>query len=135
MGMSITPIFGQGVGRRKSAIAKVQIVSGTGRLIINQQSGISYLQENPSSLLAIQNPLEFLDLEQKYDTIVHVEGGGIIGQAAAIQLGLARALCQMEKSYRPLLKQKGYLTRDSREKERRKYGLKKARKAPQYSKR
>lgn len=133
--MTQTAIFGQGVGRRKSAIAKVQIVSGTGRFIINNQSGISYLQENPSSILAIQSPLDFLDLQKNYDTIVQVKGGGMTGQASAIQLGLARALSNMEENYRPLLKQKRFLTRDSRIKERRKYGLKKARKAPQFSKR
>ena len=133
--MTQTALFAQGVGRRKSAVAKVQIVSGTGRFIINNQSGISYLQENPSAILAIQSPLDFLDLQKNYDTIVQVKGGGMSGQASAIQLGLARALSNMEENYRPLLKQKRFLTRDSRIKERRKYGLKKARKAPQFSKR
>lgn len=133
--MSQSAIFGQGVGRRKCAIAKVQIVSGTGKFIINNQSAITYLQENPSSILAIQGPLDFLDVQKNYDTIVQVKGGGMSGQATAIQLGLARALAAMEETYRPMLKQKRFLTRDSRVKERRKYGLKKARKAPQFSKR
>lgn len=129
------PIFGEGVGRRKSAIAKVQIVSGTGQFIINQKPGITYLQENPSSILTIQSPQNLFSLQDKYDTIIQVKGGGMSGQATAIQLGLARALCQMQESYRPLFKQKGFLTRDARIKERKKYGLKKARKAPQFSKR
>ena len=133
--MNQQPIFGEGVGRRKSSIAKVKIVSGTGQFIINQKPGISYLQENPSSILAIQSPQNLFDLQDKYDTIIQVKGGGMSGQAAAIQLGLARALCQMQESYRPVLKEKGFLTRDARVKERKKYGLKKARKAPQFSKR
>ena len=133
--MNQTPIFGQGVGRRKSSIAKVKIISGTGQFIINQKPGISYLQENPASILAIQSPQNLFDLQEKYDTIIQVKGGGMSGQAAAIQLGLARALCQLQESYRPVLKEKGFLTRDARVKERKKYGLKKARKAPQFSKR
>lgn len=133
--MNQQPIFGEGVGRRKSSVAKVKIVSGTGQFIINQKPGITYLQENPSSILAIQSPQNLFDLQDKYDTIIQVKGGGISGQALAIQLGLARALCQMQDSYRPVLKEKGLLKRDSRIKERKKYGLKKARKAPQFSKR
>lgn len=128
-------IFGQGVGRRKSSTAKVQIMSGTGQFIINNQPGITYLQQNPSSVLSIQSPFDLLDLQNKYDTIIQVKGGGMSGQASAIQLGLARALCEMQDSYRPVLKDKGLLTRDARIKERKKYGLKKARKAPQFSKR
>lgn len=133
--MNQQPIFGQGIGRRKSSIANVKIVSGTGQFIINQKPAIAYLQENPVSIFAIQNPHNLFDLQEKYDTIIEVKGGGISGQAMAIQLGVARALCQMQSSYRPVLKQKGLLTRDSRVKERKKYGLKKARKAPQFSKR
>ena len=133
--MNQKPISGEGVGRRKSSIAKVISVSGTGEFIIYQKPGISYLQENPSSILAIQSPQNLFDLQDKYDTIIQVKGGGMSGQASAIQLGLARALCQMQDSYRPVLKQKGLLTRDARIKERKKYGLKKARKAPQFSKR
>lgn len=125
----------EGVGRRKSSIAKVKIVPGTGQFFINQKLDISYLQGNPASLLAIQSPKNLFDFQKKYDTIVQVKGGGISGQTAAIQLGLARALCQMQESYRSTLKEKGFLTRDARIKERKKYGLKKARKAPQFSKR
>ncbi len=128
-------ILAKGTGRRKSAIAQIQLVKGTGEFIINGKSGILYMQENPASVLSIQAPLELLRLQKTYDTIVTVRGGGLIGQAEAIKLGMARALCDIEKSYRPFLKTKGYLTRDARCKERKKYGLKKARKAPQFSKR
>lgn len=128
-------IFGHGIGRRKSSIAQVHIISGTGQFLINNKPGIAYLQENPSSLSSLQNPFDLLDLQDKYDTIIHVTGGGISGQTSAIKLGIARALCEMKKSYRGLLKDNGLLTRDSRVKERKKYGLKKARKAPQFSKR
>lgn len=124
-----------GTGRRKSAIAQVSLIKGTGQFIINGKPGIEYMQENPSSILSIQAPLELLGLQNNYDTVVKVYGGGLIGQAEAIKLGIARALCTIEKNYRASLKTKRFLTRDSRCKERKKYGLKKARKAPQFSKR
>lgn len=132
--MSIN-ILAKGTGRRKSAIAQIKLIKGTGEFSINGKPGVLYMQENPASILAIQAPLELLRLQKTYNTIVTVQGGGLIGQAEAIKLGIARALCDIEKSYRPSLKTKGYLTRDSRCKERKKYGLKKARKAPQFSKR
>lgn len=128
-------ILAKGTGRRKSAIAQIQLIKGTGEFIINGKAGALYMQDNPASVLSIQAPLELLRLQKTYDTIVTVQGGGLIGQAEAIKLGMARALCDMEKSYRSFLKIKGFLTRDSRCKERKKYGLKKARKAPQFSKR
>jgi small subunit ribosomal protein S9 len=134
--MNQIQIISQGVGRRKSAIAKIQILPGTGRLIINQQSGLSYLQENPTYLLSVQTPKDFLKFKNdEYDTIIQVNGGGLSAQASAIQLGISRALCQLDRAFYFPLKQKGFLTRDARVKERKKYGLKKARKAPQYSKR
>ena len=125
----------KGTGRRKSAIAQVNLVKGTGQFLINGKSGLEYMQEDPSAILSIQAPLELLALQKNYDTIVKVQGGGLIGQAEAIKLGIARALCSIEKNYRTSLKIKGFLTRDARSKERKKYGLKKARKAPQFSKR
>jgi small subunit ribosomal protein S9 len=128
-------ILAMGVGRRKSAIAQIKIIRGNGEFIINGKSGLSYMQENPSFLLAIQAPLDLLGLQKNYTIIVKVTGGGLAGQADAIRLGVARSLCLLEESYRSSLRLKGYLTRDSRSKERRKYGLKKARKAPQFSKR
>lgn len=123
------------VGRRKSAIAQIKIIQGNGEFIINGKSGLSYMQENPSFLLTIQAPLDLLGLQKNYTIIANVNGGGLAGQADAIRLGVARALCVVEESYRSNLRIKGLLTRDSRTKERRKYGLKKARKAPQFSKR
>lgn len=128
-------VLGKGTGRRKSSIAQVQLVPGKGEFIINGKPAILYLQGNPSSIVSIQAPLDTLGLQKNYKTVVNVEGGGLVGQAEAIKLAVARALCEIEKSYRSSLKIKGFLTRDSRIKERRKYGLKKARKAPQFSKR
>lgn len=128
-------ILAKGVGRRKSAIAEIQLFKGTGEFNINGKSGFSYMQKDPSCFLAIQAPLDLLQLQKKYNVVINVHGGGLSGQSQAIKLAIARALCTVELSYRGLLKTKGYLTRDARCKERKKYGLKKARKAPQFSKR
>lgn len=125
----------QGTGRRKSAIARVRLVPGSGQLIINGKPGDLYLQFNPSYLAVSKAPLETLGLENEYDILVNVAGGGLTGQADSIRLGVARALCQLDPENRKPLKVEGYLTRDPRAKERKKYGLHKARKAPQYSKR
>jgi small subunit ribosomal protein S9 len=133
--MNQKPIFGKGIGRRKSSIARVIIVSGTGQFIINQKPALTYLQENPVSISAIQYPHSLCEVRDQYDTIIQVSGGGLTGQAMAIKLAIARALCEIQESNRFLLKQTNCLTRDARVKERRKYGLKKARKAPQFSKR
>jgi small subunit ribosomal protein S9 len=124
-----------GTGRRKSAIARVRLVPGTGQLLINKRPGDDYLQFNPAYLMTTKAPLEVLGLENDYDVLVNVKGGGLTGQADAIRMGVARALCQLDPENRKPLKVEGYLTRDPRAKERRKYGLKKARKAPQFSKR
>ncbi|MEB3252491.1 MAG: 30S ribosomal protein S9 [Cyanobacteriota bacterium] len=124
-----------GTGRRKSAIARVRLVPGTGQLLINKRPGDDYLQFNPAYLMTTKAPLEVLGLENDYDVLVNVKGGGLTGQADAIRMGVARALCQLDPESRKPLKVEGYLTRDPRAKERRKYGLKKARKAPQFSKR
>jgi len=125
----------QGTGRRKSAIARVRLVPGSGQLVINGKPGEEYLQFNHSYLGAAKAPLETLGLENEYDVLVTAEGGGLTGQADSIRLGVARALCQLDPENRKPLKVEGYLTRDPRAKERKKYGLHKARKAPQYSKR
>jgi small subunit ribosomal protein S9 len=125
----------QGTGRRKSAIARVRLVPGSGQLTINGKPGDLYLQFNPSYLAAAKAPLETLGLESEYDILVNVAGGGLTGQSDSIRLGVARALCQLDPENRKPLKVEGYLTRDPRAKERKKYGLHKARKAPQYSKR
>ena len=124
-----------GLGKRKQAIARVFLIPGEGNLIINKVSGTKYLQYNDSYLNTVWAPLEKLNLEKQFNIVALVKGGGLTGQTEAIQLGVARQLCKMEKENRAVLKPLGFLTRDSRIKERKKYGLRKARKAPQYSKR
>ena len=124
-----------GLGRRKQATARVFLVPGEGNLIINKKPGDKYLQYNYTYLNDVWSPLEVLKLEKQFDIIARVSGGGLTGQAEAIQLGVARRLCEIDQENRVILKPFGFLTRDPRIKERKKYGLRKARKAPQYSKR
>jgi small subunit ribosomal protein S9 len=124
-----------GLGKRKQAIARVFLVPGKGDLIINKVSGNKYLQYNGNYLKTIWAPLKELKLDKQFDIITLVKGGGLTGQAQAIQLGVTRQLSQMDPQNRVVLKPFGFLTRDGRIKERKKYGLRKARKAPQYSKR
>nr|QCI06033.1 ribosomal protein S9 [Delesseria sanguinea] len=124
-----------GTGRRKTSIARVRLVPGSGKLIINGLPGESYLQFSPNYLRISCSPLTILGLNKEYDIYVKTEGGGLTGQADAIRLGIARALCTINPDNRTTLKSEGLLSRDSRVKERKKYGLRKARKAPQYSKR
>ena len=124
-----------GIGKRKQSVARVFLTPGEGNLIINKGSGDKYLQYNDSYLNKVWAPLEKLNLEKQFDITVLVNGGGLTGQTDAIQLGVARLLCNMDKENRSILKPFGFLTRDARIKERKKYGLRKARKAPQYSKR
>nr|YP_010155977.1 ribosomal protein S9 [Cumathamnion serrulatum]QQY85360.1 ribosomal protein S9 [Cumathamnion serrulatum] len=124
-----------GTGRRKTSIARVRLIPGSGKLIINGLPGESYLQFSPNYLRISCSPLTILGLNKEYDIYVKAEGGGLTGQADAIRLGLARALCIVNPDNRTTLKSEGLLSRDSRVKERKKYGLRKARKAPQYSKR
>jgi len=124
-----------GLGKRKRAIARVFLVPGEGNLIINKVAGEKYLQYNSTYLTKIWDPLKKLNLESQFDIIVLTRGGGLTGQTDAIQLGVARLICKMDSQHRSILKPFGFLTRDARIKERKKYGLRKARKAPQYSKR
>ena len=124
-----------GTGRRKTSIARVQIIPGSGKMVINGLPGESYLQFSPNYLRISCSPMNILGLSKEYDIYVKAEGGGLTGQAEAIKLGLARALCSINQENRLILKAEGMLMRDSRIKERKKYGLRKARKAPQYSKR
>jgi small subunit ribosomal protein S9 len=124
-----------GTGRRKSSVARVRLVPGSGQLTVNKRPGDLYFQFNGAYLSLIKAPLETLGLENDYDILVNAHGGGLTGQSDAVRLGVARALCQLDPDNRKLLKVEGYLTRDPRAKERKKYGLHKARKAPQYSKR
>jgi len=124
-----------GLGRRKSANAQVTLTLGTGEIMINNVNGNQYLQYNITYLQRIKQPLVLLGLENEYNIEVKAKGGGLTGQAEAITLGAARALTMLNESHRKILKENGLLTRDSRIKERKKYGLKKARKASQFSKR
>lgn len=124
-----------GIGRRKRATARVFLVPGEGNIVINKVPGEKYLQYNVTYLNTIWAPLKEVNLDKQFDIVVLVKGGGLTGQTEAIQLGVARLLCKMNPENRPVLKPFGFLTRDARIKERKKYGLRKARKAPQYSKR
>ena len=124
-----------GVGKRKKSTARVFLQPGKGDLIINNIPGEKYLQYNANHIDKIKDPLKKLQLEEQFDMIAIVKGGGLTGQTEAIQLGVARLLCKFEPTNRSILKPYGFLTRDARIKERKKYGLRKARKAPQYSKR
>ncbi|XVE94779.1 hypothetical protein REPUB_Repub02eG0038500 [Reevesia pubescens] len=124
-----------GTGRRKCAIARVVLQEGTGNFIINYRDAKEYLQGNPLWLQYIKVPLVTLGYETSYDVFVKAHGGGLSGQAQAISLGIARALLKVSQDHRSPLKKEGLLTRDSRVVERKKVGLKKARKAPQFSKR
>jgi small subunit ribosomal protein S9 len=138
MNNQLTTIFQKdkiGVGKRKESIARVFLVPGVGNITINKVPGEKYLQYNTTYLTNLWLPLKLLNLEKQFDFFVIVKGGGLTGQAEAIRLGIARLLCKIEQQNRPILKQKGLLTRDARVKERKKYGLRKARQAPQYSKR
>jgi small subunit ribosomal protein S9 len=123
-----------GTGRRKCAVAKVRLVSGEGNIIVNGKSSSAYFGRKMLELV-VKQPLEITNTEAKYDVLASVHGGGVSGQAGAIRHGISRALLKVEDEFRSPLKKAGFLTRDPRMKERRKYGLKKARKAPQFSKR
>ena len=123
-----------GTGRRKKSIARVRLVPGTGNITINKRDIDQYFGLDTLKYI-VRQPLNATETIAKYDVIVNVIGGGLTGQAGAIRHGIARALCEADASYRGALKKAGFLTRDPRMKERKKYGLKKARKAPQFSKR
>ena len=121
-------------GRRKNAVARVRLIPGEGKFIINKREVAEYFGKKTLEMI-VQQPFNITDTLTKYDVIALAHGGGTTGQAGAIRLGIARALLKADASLRPSLKRAGFLTRDPRMKERRKYGLKKARKAPQFSKR
>ena len=123
-----------GIGRRKTSVAKVTLIPGNGSLIVNHKPGALYLNYNSQYINSSKAPLTALGLENSYDIIVNTHGGGLRGQSDAIKLGVARALCYISDENREQLKPAGFLMRDARAKERKKYGLRKARKAPQYSK-
>ncbi|MDD4320157.1 MAG: 30S ribosomal protein S9 [Acidaminococcaceae bacterium] len=121
-------------GRRKSSVARVRLVPGEGNITINDRELGKYFGLKTLELI-VRQPMEATETLDKYDVLANVDGGGISGQAGAVRHGIARALLKIDMEFRPVLKKAGLLTRDPREKERRKYGLKKARKASQYSKR
>ena len=123
-----------GTGRRKSSIARVYLVPGTGVITINKRDIDSYFGLETLKMV-VRQPLVATENTDKFDVIVNVHGGGTTGQAGAIRHGISRALLQADAEYRPILKKEGFLTRDPRMKERKKYGLKAARRAPQFSKR
>ncbi len=123
-----------GTGRRKSSIARVRLVEGNGKITVNGKSIDEFFGAETLKVI-VKQPLTVTNTLEKYDVIASVNGGGFSGQAGAIRLGVARALNEANAEFRPALKSNGFLTRDSRAKERKKYGLKKARKAPQFSKR
>jgi small subunit ribosomal protein S9 len=124
----------QSTGRRKGAIARVRVRPGGGVITVNQRDVAVYFP-NKAHQMVLSEPLRITSTDEVYDIDVSIVGGGVSGQAGALRLGIARALVELDPETRPTLKKAGFLTRDQREKESKKYGLKKARKAPQYSKR
>jgi len=121
-------------GRRKEAIARVRLVPGSGVMTLNGRTLEEYFPTRAHRMI-VAGPLRIAGREKDLDVVARIEGGGVAGQAGALRLGIARALIDLDPELRPALKKEGFLSRDAREKERRKYGLKKARKAPQFSKR
>lgn len=125
----------RGTGRRKEAIVRVRLVPGNGQVIINGKSMEQYLGNRAALHIPVKQPLVAAGVEDRYNVLVNATGGGIVGQSIAIRMGVARALKSISKEYEVVMRKEGFLTRDSRVKERKKYGLKKARKASQFSKR
>ncbi|MBQ5369074.1 MAG: 30S ribosomal protein S9 [Peptococcaceae bacterium] len=123
-----------GTGRRKSSVARVRLVPGNGQIIVNGKESKDYFKKKTLEMI-IRQPLVLTETEGRFDVLVNAHGGGTTGQAGAVRLGIARALLKADIEYRPVLKKAGFLTRDPRMKERKKYGLKGARRAPQFSKR
>ncbi|MFN9691055.1 MAG: 30S ribosomal protein S9 [Vampirovibrionales bacterium] len=133
--MSYPQVGQRGTGRRKSAIARVRLLPGTGTILINGKSVEEYLGNRASLHVSVKQALVSAGVESQYTVLCKVEGGGKVGQSQAIRLGVARALAELNPDYARLMRVEGFLTRDARVKERKKYGLHKARKKPQYSKR
>lgn len=124
----------QATGKRKTAIAQIRLMPGEGRITVNRRSLDEYFGRETSRMI-VNQPFEVAETQGRYDVSVNVRGGGVAAQASAIRHGIARALLEVDGAHRPPLKKAGFLTRDSREVERKKYGRHKARKRPQYSKR
>ena len=127
--------YNYGTGRRKSSVARVYMKPGSGKIVINNRDIDNYLGNHEVAKMILRQPMVLLELDGKYDLKVNVDGGGITGQSGAIRLGIARALVDVNEENRSPLRQAGMLTRDSRKVERKKVGLRKARKKPQFSKR
>jgi small subunit ribosomal protein S9 len=124
----------QSTGRRKGAVARVRVRPGSGTITVNQREVAVYFPSKAHQMI-LSEPLRLTNTDEVYDIDASIDGGGVSGQAGALRLGIARALVELDPESRPTLKKAGFLSRDQREKESKKYGLKKARKAPQYSKR
>jgi small subunit ribosomal protein S9 len=129
-----TPAFYYGTGRRKTAVARVRLLPGEGEIVVNGRTMDQHFG-NAVNEADVRMPFRVTGTDGRFNTLVKVEGGGVTGQAGAIRHGIARALLQLDEAHRLSLRQAGLLTRDPRMKERKKYGLKRARKAPQYTKR
>ena len=129
-----TNVTYQGTGRRKSSVARVYLTPGTGKIMVGEKTLDQYLPQEILRMV-VKSPLVLTQTEGSYDVFINVYGGGLTGQAGAMRHGIARALLEVGDDFRPVLKKAGFLTRDSRAKERKKYGLKGARRAPQFSKR
>ncbi|MCJ7471541.1 MAG: 30S ribosomal protein S9 [Actinobacteria bacterium] len=121
-------------GRRKNSTAKVRLIPGEGKILVNQKDFKEYFNREALTTMIVE-PLKLTNTDSAYDVVAQLLGGGITGQAGALRHGISRALLEINEEYRDILKREGFLTRDSRMKERKKYGLKKARKRPQFSKR
>ncbi len=121
-----------GTGRRKSSVARVRLVPGNGQIVVNGKDSKDYFCKKTLEMI-IRQPLVLTETESRFDVLVNAHGGGTTGQAGAVRLGIARALLKADPEYRPVLKKAGFLTRDPRMKERKKYGLKGARRAPQFN--
>lgn len=134
MAVEVRPVYFYGTGRRKESVARVRLTPGAGKILVNGRALDEHFPVYRHRVIVLR-PLKVSGTLNQVDVVVRVHGGGISGQAGAVSLGIARALCELDPSLRPALKKAGLLTRDPRIKERRKYGLKKARKAPQFSKR
>ncbi len=124
-----------GTGRRKSAVARVRLYPGSGEISVNGKTAAEYFGGRPLYQQVIRQPLALTNTSERFNVLIRVAGGGVSGQAGAVRHGIARALTRADEEFRPALKRAGFLTRDAREKERKKVGLKRARKAPQYTKR
>ena len=130
----MTTDVNRGTGRRKTSVARVRIVPGTGRITVNSRDLDQFFGRKTARMI-VRQPLETVEMPDRFDVIVNVRGGGTTGQAGAIRHGLTRALMDYDESLRPALRKAGYVTRDAREVERKKVGLRKARRATQFSKR